>query len=131
MFVDPTFLVEEFHRVYGAPILDKPTIPSNLRSILRQDLITEEYKEFMYASESDDLVGIADALADLVYVIYGTALEYGIPLSAVLQEVHRSNMSKLENGVPILREDGKILKGSNYSPPEVAGVLAEKKHNLA
>ena len=79
-----------------------------------------------------DLVETADALADLIYVIYGMALEYGIPLSAVLQEVHRSNMSKLdpETGQPIYREDGKILKGSGFTEPDIKKTIEENSPRL-
>jgi len=77
-----------------------------------------------YQSLPLDTVETADALADLVYVIYGFALEAGIDLDAVLQEVQRSNMSKLdENGKPIYREDGKVLKGPNFSEPNIRKVL--------
>lgn len=76
----------------------------------------------------DDHVEVADALADIVYVAYGTALTYGIDLDAVLQEVHRSNMSKLgPDGRPILREDGKVLKGPGYFPPAIGEVLRTQR----
>ena len=80
----------------------------------------------VYGDLTPDLVGTADALADLIYVIYGYALELGIPLSTVLQEVHSSNMSKLDptTGQPIYREDGKVLKGSNFREPDIGGILS-------
>jgi NTP pyrophosphatase (non-canonical NTP hydrolase) len=91
---------------------------------LRVALLEEEVGEFVAASEQGDLVGIADALADIVYVVYGTALTYGIDLDAVLREVHRSNMSKLgRDGEPLIREDGKVLKSETYFPPDIASVL--------
>ena len=71
-----------------------------------------------------EFIGVADALADLVYVLYGTALHYGIDLDAAVHEVHRSNMSKLgEGGEPIRRKDGKVLKGPNFTPPDLEAAL--------
>lgn len=91
---------------------------------MRERLLLEEVLEYCHANEERDLVGIADGLADIVYVAFGTALAHGIDLQRVLEEVHRSNMSKLgEDGQPLLREDGKVLKGPNYSPPNIASVL--------
>lgn len=115
----------EFHQAFGRPVQRHPTAavdPALAR--LRVDLIQEEVGEFAAASEQGDLIGIADALADIVYVVYGTALTYGIDLDAVLREVHRSNMSKLgSDGKPVLRADGKVLKSDCYSPPDIASVL--------
>jgi predicted HAD superfamily Cof-like phosphohydrolase len=91
---------------------------------LRVALLHEEVGEFVAASERGDLNGVADALADIVYVAYGTALTYGIDLDAVLHEVHRSNMSKLgSDGKPLIREDGKVLKSEQYFPPDIESVL--------
>lgn len=95
---------------------------------LRTALLEEEVQELAVASEARDLVGIADALADIVYVVYGTALTYGIDLDLVLREVHRSNMSKLDlDGKPILREDGKVLKSAQYFRPQIARVLSSQR----
>ncbi|HZC25958.1 MAG TPA: nucleoside triphosphate pyrophosphohydrolase family protein [Actinopolymorphaceae bacterium] len=115
--------VREFHAAFGLGIATAPDPrPETWR--LRIALLREEFEEYVAAAEAGDLVGIADALADMTYVIYGTACEYGIPLDDVLTEVHRSNMSKLAaDGRPVVREDGKVLKGPAYSPPDVAAVL--------
>ena len=87
--------------------------------------MAEETGEFLAASEQGDLVAIADALADIVYVAYGTALTYGIDLDSVLREVHRSNMSKLgADGQPLLRPDGKVLKSDRYRPPDIASIIS-------
>jgi predicted HAD superfamily Cof-like phosphohydrolase len=87
-------------------------------------LLKEEVKEFIDAAADADLGGIADALADIVCVVYGTAVTYGIDLDRVLAEVHRSNMSKLDkSGKPLIRNDGKVIKSDQYFPPDVAGVL--------
>ena len=117
--------VEEFHRVFGLPIIEKPSLAPEERYRLRYSLIFEELCEFADAIRDEDIVAVADALGDLIYVVIGAALEYGIPLDDVVDEIHRSNMSKLdENGKPIYREsDGKVLKGENYSPPNLEEVL--------
>lgn len=104
--------------------ISKPGIPTKDRVELREKLIREEFEEFLIASAEGNLVEVADALADLKYVIDGTALEYGIPLDVVSTEVHRSNMSKLwPDGKPRYREDGKMLKPPTYSKADVAGIL--------
>jgi predicted HAD superfamily Cof-like phosphohydrolase len=88
------------------------------------DLVAEEIDELMVASEKGDLVAIADALADIAYVVYGTALTYGIDLDSVLREVHRSNMSKLgADGKPLIRQDGKVLKSDRYRPPDIGPIV--------
>ncbi len=121
--------LREFHRAYGLPAADEPTAAvSAEQATLRQDLIDEEVDELRAASAAGDLVEVADALADIVYVAYGTALVYGIDLDAVLDEVHASNMTKLgADGRPVRRADGKVLKGPDYRPPDIARVLGERR----
>jgi predicted HAD superfamily Cof-like phosphohydrolase len=120
-------MVEEFHSTYGLPIRREPQIPDKNEVKLRRDLLSEEYWEYDNAAGKNDIVGIADALADMIYIIHGTALVYGIPLDEVFDEVHRSNMSKLdENGKVIYRDDGKVLKGNLYSPPNIKEILDGK-----
>jgi predicted HAD superfamily Cof-like phosphohydrolase len=117
--------VAAFHAAFGLSRSERPTadIPARIAA-LRVRLLVEEVEEFAAASEAGDLVGIADALADIVYVAYGSAVTYGIDLDAVLAEVHRSNMSKLDaDGRALLREDGKVLKSERYTPPNIADVL--------
>jgi predicted HAD superfamily Cof-like phosphohydrolase len=118
--------VREFHLAYGLAVADRPTAELSAEQVaLRQALIEEEVAELRQAGEDGDLVGVADALADIVYVAYGTACVYGIELDAVLDEVHASNMTKLgADGRPMHRADGKVLKGPGYRPPDVAGVLS-------
>lgn len=115
-------MLYEFHTIYGATVhFDDAKIRDKE---LRQKLITEEYKEVMEAFEKDDIVNLAKELADLVYVVFGTALACGFDLDNVFRQVHASNMSKLgEDGKPILREDGKVLKGPGYFEPDIQGVL--------
>jgi predicted HAD superfamily Cof-like phosphohydrolase len=119
----PSRYVEEFHRAFGIAVRTAPEadIPE---SDLRTRLLAEEVQEYYDAVEAGDVVEVADALADIVYVAFGTALNHGIDLDAVLAEVHRSNMSKLGlDGRPILREDGKVIKGPDYFRPDVATAL--------
>ncbi|MFP7696179.1 hypothetical protein [Trueperella sp. LYQ143] len=147
-FGDPTRpeeLVRIFHRTYGLPIVDDGPNADRERIHMRLSLIAEEFAElvgaaygqaarqhietaFQQARASDDntrdTVEIADALGDLIYVIYGMALELGIPMAKVLDEIQGSNMSKLDSdGKPIYRADGKVLKGPNFYPPNIARVL--------
>ncbi|MFB9834695.1 hypothetical protein [Actinoallomurus acaciae] len=120
--------VAAFHAAFGLPRNDTPTadVPADLAA-LRVRLLAEEVEEFAVATDERDIVGIADALADIVYVAYGAAVTYGIDLDAVLAEVHRSNMTKLDaDGRVLLREDGKVMKSDRYTPPDVASVLREQ-----
>lgn len=120
--------VHDFHRAYDLPIAAVPSADISVdQAELRQRLIDEELAELRAASHAGDLIEIADALADLVYVAYGTAWVYGIDLDAVLDEVHRSNMTKLgADGRPVRRADGKILKGPQFTEPDIAGVLSQQ-----
>lgn len=118
-------MVAEFHAAFGLPARQRPTapLPAGLAQ-LRVDLLMEEAEEFAAASRTQDIVGLADALGDIVYVAFGSAVTYGIDLDAVLREIHRSNMSKLDSrGRPLYRSDGKVLKSPQYTPPDVAGIL--------
>jgi predicted HAD superfamily Cof-like phosphohydrolase len=125
--IDIAAVVRQFHMAFSLPARATPGIEIDEGlAKLRVALLEEEVGEFVTASEKGDLIGIADALADIVYVVYGTALTYGIDLNAVLGEVHRSNMSKLDrDGRPILRSDGKVVKSDQYFRPDVAAVLRQ------
>jgi predicted HAD superfamily Cof-like phosphohydrolase len=119
----PVHYVREFHETYDCALRAVP-VATPLEVDMRIKLLREEVQEYVDAVAAADVVEVADALADIVYVAYGAALTHGIDLDAVLAEVHRSNMSKLgADGKPIYREDGKVLKGPNYFQPDVAGVL--------
>lgn len=122
---DVAVAVAEFHAAFNLPRRTQPSIDvEKSLEALRISLLEEEVGELVTATRARDLTGIADALADITYVVYGTALTYGIDLDSVLSEVHRSNMSKLDHdGKPIIRADGKVLKSERYSPPNVAAVL--------
>lgn len=116
--------VQEFHEKFGAPVALEPTLIPKERAILRIRLIQEELQEYADAVDSGDLVEIADALGDLLVVVFGTAVEHGINMGPVFSHIMESNMSKLgEDGKPILREDGKILKGPGYFAPDIAPIL--------
>ena len=114
--------VANFHSHYDLPMKNQPnaaSIPA-LRD-LRMRLQDEETGELEEALFDNDMVGVAKELADVVYVAYGTAVSLGIDLDGVLRLVHLSNMSKLgEDGAPVFREDGKVVKGPNYWSPEPA-----------
>ena len=116
--VSPAVPVAEFHHRFGLPARTVPVDELPLAEVeLRRRLLAEEFSEYLAAVETGNLVSVADALADMVYVIYGTALHYGIDLDAVIAEVHRSNMTK--TGHP----GGKAVKGADYQPPAIAAVL--------
>lgn len=127
----PFEMVKEFHVTYGLPIVEAPAHPSKDRIQLRRDLISEEYWEYDRAVEKGDLVNMAQELADILYVVYGAALEYGIPLDEVVAEVHRANMSKLDSDGSVLRrEDGKVLKGPAYKAPDIESILNIKEESV-
>lgn len=118
-------MVMEFHKATGKPIPEKPRLADPQTEELRLNLIEEEYdKELKEALFVGDIIAIADALADLLYVTYGFAIEYGIPIDKVFAEVHRSNMTKFKNGANF-REDGKLLKGTGFEPPRIKEILDE------
>jgi predicted HAD superfamily Cof-like phosphohydrolase len=117
----------EFHCVFGTHVEDKPTadLPDEVIS-LRVSLIQEELDEYRRAAEARDLIAVADALTDLAYVVFGTYVAHGLQdvAEALFDEVHRSNMSKLdENGRPIHRADGKVLKSERFREPDLAAIL--------
>lgn len=150
----PAELVGEFHSVYGMPDRIRDGLPSSLdtnRLGMRMGLIAEETSELFAAvygplagtaiakaaanppdQEERDIVETADALADLVYVVYGMALEIGVDLDAVLSEVHSSNLSKLmPDGSVRRRDDGKILKGPDFREPDIGSVISGRDKRLS
>ena len=115
--------VEEFHRIYKLGNSKKPIgkLKDGLEK-LRFDLMKEENEEYLEAAKRGDIVEVADALGDMLYILCGTIIEHGMQdvIEDVFEEIHRSNLSKLdENGNPIYREDGKVIKGPNYFPPNL------------
>lgn len=118
----------QFQRAYNSTINSKPTLISEDDYVLRYKLGKEELIEYFDACKDGDLIEVADALADQLYILLGTMISHGMQdvIEDIFDEVHRSNMSKLgEDGKPIHREDGKVLKGPNYSPPNVSKYLAD------
>lgn len=113
--------ITQFFEAFGDKVLGTPTLPSLKVQTLRAHLIAEEAKETVEAIADGDLIGIADGLADLLYVTLGAALAYGIPINDVFNEVHRSNMTKL--GAKRDPITGKVLKPATYSPPEIESIL--------
>lgn len=112
--------VMAFHLATDTPVISSPVFPTEERVRLRERLIAEEYGETIEAIRAGDIVETADGLVDLIYVCIGAAIEFGIPLDAVWDEVHRSNMAKA--GGP-RRADGKIMKPEGWTRPDVAGIL--------
>lgn len=118
--------VRKFHEIYGLTIKDAPDISDEKVNALRINLLQEELDEMKDALAQGDIVGVLDALTDLQYVLDGAYLSFGLHdvKNAAFDEVQRANMSKLgADGKPVVREsDGKILKGPNYSPPDLKTV---------
>jgi predicted HAD superfamily Cof-like phosphohydrolase len=116
--------VGTFMETFGQEVKTKPEFPDDDTVSLRIELIAEELNELFDACEKKDIIEVADALTDILYVTYGAGHAFGIDLDKCFKEVQRSNMSKLgEDGKPIYRDDGKVLKGSNYSEPDLKSVL--------
>lgn len=122
--------VHEFHEAFGVNVEKNPIIPDKDRCELRQNIIQEEVDELKAAWESGDLVEVADALADIHYLVMGTVLEFGLQdkYPEIFTEVHRSNMSKLdEKGKPLYRADGKVIKSDLYTAPQLDKILNTQK----
>ncbi len=118
--------VAEFHTVFSIGNASEITLIHEKDYTLRYNLIKEENEEYLEACKNGDIVEIADALGDQLYILFGTILKHGLQhkIEEVYDEIHRSNMSKLdENGKPIFREDGKILKSQNYFKPDIKSIL--------
>ena len=119
----PQSMVERFHRLFDIVVQQKPGLVDERTRLLRERLIQEEFDELKQAMAQEDLPAIAKELADLLYVVYGTAVSYGIDMGPVFSEVHRSNMSKVGG---YKREDGKWVKPPSYSPASIGPILAEQ-----
>ena len=119
--------VREFHEAFGLGVQQSPVANLSMQKLkLRIDLMDEENKEYLEAAENNDLVEVADALGDMLYILCGTILEHGMQykIEEVFDEIQRSNMSKLgADGTPIYREDGKVMKGPNYFKPNIESIL--------
>jgi predicted HAD superfamily Cof-like phosphohydrolase len=118
--------VESFHNAFLEKNGEKPQLIDGTVYHLRHRLMEEENNEYLEACEANDLVGIADALGDQLYILCGTILKHGLQhkIEEVFDEIQKSNMSKLDrDGKPIFREDGKILKGPDYFRPDIGKIL--------
>lgn len=119
--------VKLFHQSFGLGVSEEMKADlGKAKNSLRFNLMEEENNEYLEAASNNDLVEVADALGDMLYILCGTILEHGMQykIEAVFNEIQRSNMSKLgEDGKPIYREDGKVLKGPNYSKPNIEAIL--------
>ena len=119
--------VAKFHDAFGIESADSPSVNIPEQTILlRHNLMKEENEEYLEAAQKNDLIEVADALGDMLYILCGTILSHGMQhkISEVFDEIQRSNMSKLgPDGKPIYREDGKVLKGPNYFKPDIAAIL--------
>jgi len=119
--------VRAFHDAFGIPNAENPTGALSQNDILlRYKLMREENEEYLEAAQRGDLIEIADALGDMLYILCGTILKHGLEekISDVFEEIQRSNMSKLDSeGKPIYRNDGKVLKSELYFKPDIASIL--------
>lgn len=119
--------VELFHNSFGLGVSQEPKADLGAeKNQLRFNLMDEENREYLEAANSGDLVEVADALGDMLYILCGTILEHGMQykIEEVFEEIQKSNMSKLGvDGRPIYREDGKVLKGPNYFKPDIQAIM--------
>lgn len=120
-------MVEAFHRQFDIAVADRPCIPDEATCALRVKLIQEEFEELQQALAQKDLQGLAKELADLLYVVYGSAVSCGIDMEPVFREVHRSNMSKVGGHK---RADGKWVKPPTYSPADLQPILAAQEPTI-
>ena len=121
--------VKAFHNAFKIGCADQPTIdlPKNILE-LRYRLMEEENQEYLEAAKNNDMIEVADALGDMLYILCGTILTHGMQhkIEEVFDEIQRSNMSKLgADGEPIYREDGKVMKGPNYFKPDIDKILKQ------
>jgi len=127
MINKPLSAVEKFHKAYRILINDRPTADIDKELIkLRFNLMKEENEEYFEAARKNDIVEVADALGDMLYILCGTIITHGFQnkIEEVFDEIQRSNMSKLgTNGKPIYRNDGKVMKGPNYFKPNIEAIL--------
>ena len=121
-------MVREFHREFDIHVAESPSVPDPKTTILRERLIQEEFDELKEAMKAENLPAIAKELADLLYVVYGMAVSYGIDMAPVFREVQRSNMSKVGG---YKREDGKWVKPPTYSPARIAPILDRQQRRSA
>ena len=123
--------VGDFMEAFNQEVLYVPTLPDFNLAALRLDLIEEEVQELRDGLGKGSLLEVADALTDILYVVYGAGHAFGIDLDDCFNEVHRSNMTKLgEDGRPMYRDDGKVMKGPNYEEPDLKQFVLQKEITL-
>ena len=119
--------VKEFHKAFKLDYLEQPKANIGLeKNKLRFNLMREENEEYLEAANNNDIIEVADALGDMLYILCGTIIEHGMQhkIDEIFNEIQSSNMSKLgADGNPIYRQDGKVLKGPNYFKPDIEGAL--------
>lgn len=123
--------VQAFHKAFGLMVNSQPVtdLPNTILD-LRFSLMDEENREYLEAAKNNDMVEVADALGDMLYILCGTIITHGMQdlIDEVFEEIQRSNMSKLgADGKPIYREDGKVLKGPNYFTPDLKSILEKNQ----
>ncbi|SDG69166.1 pyrophosphohydrolase domain-containing protein [Psychroflexus sediminis] len=123
----PLDQVKKFHKAFGLDVSESQKADLGLdKNLLRYKLMREENEEYLDAATQGDMVEVADALGDMLYILCGTIISHGMQhkIEEVFEEIHSSNMSKLgDNGLPIYRKDGKVLKGPNYLRPELKRII--------
>lgn len=123
----PIDQVKKFHKAFGLDVSETPIADLGLeKNLLRYKLMREENEEYLDAASQGNMVEVADALGDMLYILCGTIISHGMQhkIEDVFNEIHRSNMSKLgANGKPIYREDGKVLKGPDYFKPNLKSII--------
>lgn len=118
-------MVKEFCRKHGHTVPRKPMKLTTQDKFLRIRLMVEELSELITSMQKDDLVGVSDAVADMLYVVYGVGVNYGLPMDEVFKEVHRSNMTKETR----LDEGRKVVKGPEFDPPKLEDILGLDKYD--
>lgn len=118
-------MVKEFNKAFSIDQEENPSLTSSEKFQLKYNLLKEELDEYKQACENEDLTEVTDAIVDMMYVLYGIVTQHGLSdlIYDLFEEVHKSNMSKLERGKPLRRTDGKILKGSEYFKPNLKKIL--------
>jgi|TARA_B110000263_G_scaffold190259_1_gene168005 predicted HAD superfamily Cof-like phosphohydrolase len=120
--------VKKFHEVYKLGYKNSPSVDLDHDKLqLRHSLMSEENDEYLEAAKNNDIIEVADALGDMLYILCGTIIEHGMQnkIEEIFDQIQKSNMSKLgSDGKPIYREDGKVMKGPNYFKPDISKILS-------
>lgn len=118
----------DFHKIFDLEWSDRPREISEAEAALRIHLMEEELREVITAMAFEDLTAVAKELADLLYVVYGAAVSYGLDMEPIFAEVHRSNLTKIpEDGIILRREDGKIMKPDTYTPADLKPIIEQQQ----